>query len=137
MSPVFDSFALIALFRKEKGYEEVIDWLSKISPEHPGFMSIINLGEVYYMTCRKQSVEKAELALQSSLQLQLEFIDADFDLTYRAAQLKSNYKLSFADAFAAALTIQKKGTLITGDPEFENLRKEKDFKVHFINRGNK
>jgi hypothetical protein len=33
---------------------------------------------------------------------------------------------------AATLTIQKKGTLITGDPEFNNLKKEKDFKVHFI-----
>lgn len=137
MSFIFDSFALIALFQKEKGYEEVINWLSKISPERPGFMSIINLGEVYYMTCRKQSVEKAELALRSSLQLQIEFIDADFNLAYRAAQLKSTYKLSYADAFAAALTILKKGTLITGDPEFESLKKEKDFKVHFINRDKK
>jgi PIN domain nuclease of toxin-antitoxin system len=134
MSLVFDSFALIALFQKEKGYEEVIDWLSTISPENPGFMSMINLGEVYYMTCRKQSIEKAELALQSSLQLQLTFVDADFNLTYKAAKLKSRYKFSYADAFAAALTIEKKGTLITGDPEFESLLKEKDFKVHFINR---
>ncbi len=47
----------------------------------------------------------------------IELVPADYDLT-----------------FAAALTIQKKGTLITGDPEFRSLVKEKDFKVHFINR---
>jgi hypothetical protein len=43
--------------------------------------------------------------------------------------------MSYADAYAAALTIQKKGTLITGDPEFKFLQKEKDFKVHFVYQG--
>ena len=134
MNLVFDSFAIIMLFQKEKGYNEVMDWLAKFNDGHRGFMSVINLGEVYYMTCKKQSVENGEIALSSALQLHLEIIEADFSLTYEAAKLKSRFKLSYADAFAAALTIQMKGILITGDPEFKNLQKVKDFKVHFINR---
>lgn len=133
MSVVFDSFALLTLFRKEKGYEEVMKYLSSIDESHPGYLSVINLGEVYYITCRKQSKEKAELAMAAALQLQLDIIDADIQLTYQAAQLKSRYKLSYADAFAAALTIERKATLITGDAEFKALQKEKNFKVHFIN----
>ncbi len=134
MSLIFDSFAIITLFRKEPGNEEVVDWLGKINREQPGYMSVINLGEVYYMTSRKQSSEKAELALEATLQMPFTFVNADFDLAYRAAKLKASYKLSYADSFAAALTIEKKGLLITGDPEFKNLLKEKDFKVHFIKR---
>src|SRR6478609_7618835 len=134
MSVVFDSFALLTLFRKEKGYEEVMKWLSSINDSQPGYMSVINLGEVYYITCRKQSKEKAELAIASALQLQLDIIDADIQLTYQAAQLKAKYKMSYADAFAAALTIDKKATLITGDSEFKALQKEKNFKVHFIHQ---
>ena len=134
MSLIFDSYAIITLFREEPGYEEVIDWLGKINREQLGYMSVINLGEVYYITSRKQSPQKAAVALEAAMQLPFTFVDADFDLTYRAAKLKASYKLSYADAFAAALTIEKKGLLITGDLEFKNLVKEKDFKVHFIRR---
>jgi predicted nucleic acid-binding protein len=59
-------------------------------------------------------------------------LPAYFELTYKAAQIKSSYILSYADAFAAALTIKKKATLITGDKEFKNLSRERGFKVHFI-----
>jgi predicted nucleic acid-binding protein len=131
---IFDSYALLTLFRKEPGYEDVMEWLSKVNNPTPGFMPVINLGEVYYMTCRKQSTQRAELALHAAMQFPIQYVNADLKLTLEAAHLKSRYKISYADAFAAALTIQKKGTLITGDPEFKSLTKEKDFKVHFINR---
>lgn len=97
-------------------------------------MSVINLGEIYYITSRKQNKENAELALSSTLQLPIEFIDADFNHTYRAALLKAKYQMSYSDAFAASLAIQLKATLITGDPEFKNLDKEPGLKIHFIKR---
>ncbi len=34
-----------------------------------------------------------------------------------AAKLKAKYSISFADVFAAALTIKRKSTLMTGDDE--------------------
>ena len=40
--------------------------------------------------------------------------------------------MSYADSFAAALTISKRGTLITGDKEFKHLIGETHFKVEFI-----
>jgi uncharacterized protein len=130
---VFDSYALIALFRKEKGYEYVRDILVKVSSnELSAYMSVINVGEIYYMISRKSNSKNADQAINAVLQFPITIVNADLDLTLQAATLKSRFKLSYADAFAAAITIQKKGTLITGDPEFENLKKEKNFNVHFI-----
>ncbi|MBI2966707.1 MAG: type II toxin-antitoxin system VapC family toxin [Bacteroidetes bacterium] len=130
---VFDTFAIIALLEKEKGHETVSQLLSDISNgEKYGSMSVVNLGEVYYMSYRKRGPEKAELALSSVLHFPIEIVDADFNLTYAAAQLKSRHKISYADAFAVALTIKKKATLITGDSEFKNLEAEKGFKVELI-----
>lgn len=132
---VFDSYALIAHFRNEQGADLISNLLSEIVlAEKTGFISVINVGEVFYMLYKKAGVKNAEKAMEIIKTFPIELVPADYDLTFAAAQLKSRFKISYADAFAAALTIQKKGTLITGDPEFRSLAKEKDFKVHFINR---
>lgn len=132
---VFDSYALIAHFRDEQGADLISNLLSEmVLEEKTGFISVINIGEVYYMLYKKAGLKNAEKALEVIKTFPIEVVPADYNFTYAAAQLKSRFKISYADAFAAALTIQKKGTLITGDPEFKSLSKEKDFKVHFINR---
>jgi len=128
---IFDSYAFIAKFEEEKGHEIITQLLEDILiGKGEGFISVINLGEVYYTTCRKQGVKKAELALSSVLQFPIEIIDADFNLTFEAAKLKAKYKISYADAFAAALTKVKRGTLVTGDKEFKSL--EGEIKIKFI-----
>ena len=132
---IFDSFALIAHFRKESGSEQISNLLSEIAiGEKEGFISVINIGEIYYMLYRKAGEEIAEKSLRIIKTLPLKIVDADFTATYQASRLKSKFRISFADAFAASLTMEKRGTLVTGDPEFKNLQKVKDFKVHFINR---
>lgn len=132
---IFDSYALIAHFRNEPGAEEISSLFAAIAQGNlEGFISQINIDEVYYMLHRKSSSTNAEKSLEKIKILPIEAVGVDWPLIYQAAKLKAGYKISYADAFAAALTIQKKGTLVTGDPEFRNLKKEKDFKVHFINR---
>jgi len=49
---------------------------------------------------------------------------ADCELADLAADLKSRFSLSLADAFAAALAKQHKAELLTGDPKFKALEKE-------------
>jgi predicted nucleic acid-binding protein len=41
-----------------------------------------------------------------------------------AADFKARFKISLADAFAAALAKEKKAQLVTGDLEFKSLEKE-------------
>lgn len=56
--------------------------------------------------------------------LPIEFHSASRSLADAAADLKARYKLSLADAFAAALAKEKKAQLVTGDQEFQALDKE-------------
>lgn len=130
---VFDSYAFIALFLGEKGSETVRDLLVRISKDElTGSITVINVGEIFYMISRKSNVKKAEEAIEAILQFPITIINADLKLTLEAAGLKARHKLSYADAFAAALSISQKATLVTGDPEFKNLKKEKNFSVQFI-----
>jgi predicted nucleic acid-binding protein len=130
---VFDSYALIAFFRQETGYELVRDLLVKISnDESEGYISTVNIGEIYYMISRKSNTKNAEEAIHALLHFPIHIVEADLKLTLEAAKIKAKYSLSYADAFAAALTITKKATLITGDDEFEKLVGEVGFKVKYI-----
>ena len=130
---VFDSYALIAFFRQEPGYELIKELLVKIAAdEATGYITTINIGEVYYMICRKSNQKNAEVALDALLKFPLQIIEADLELSLEAARLKAKYTLSYADAFAAALTIQRKATLITGDDEFESLKNVVGFKVKYL-----
>jgi len=130
---VFDSYAFIAFFRQEAGYELVRDLLVKMAnDESEGYITTINVGEVYYMISRKSNAKSADLALDALLKFPLHIIEADLKLTLEAAKLKAKYSLSYADAFAGALTINRKAILIAGDNEFENLTKEPGFKVKYL-----
>lgn len=130
---VFDSYALIALFRQEAGCELVKNLLLKIAnDECEGYMSAINLGEVYYMISRKSNSKFAESAINAIKQMPVHIIEPDIKMCLDAAKLKAMYKLSYADTFAAVLTINKKAVLITGDDEFESLVGETNFKVKFF-----
>jgi predicted nucleic acid-binding protein len=84
------------------------------------------------MISRKSGAKYAATALDALLKFPLVVVDADLKLTLEAAALKAKYALSYADAFAAALTILKKATLITGDAEFDNLKNEPGFKVKYL-----
>ncbi len=76
--------------------------------------------------------KNAELALDAVLKFPLHIVEADLKLSLEAVKLKAKYTLSYADAFAAALTIVKKATLITSDDEFESLKNEGGFEVRYL-----
>jgi len=61
---------------------------------------------------------------------QLKIIEADMDLTLKAAKLKSKYPVAYADCFAASLAVKKDAKVITGDPEFREM--EDEVKVEWI-----
>jgi ribonuclease VapC len=62
--------------------------------------------------------------------MSIEIVDADWNLTCRAASLKAKGRLAYADCFAAALAVERKAQLVTGDPELKAL--EEKVKVLWI-----
>jgi predicted nucleic acid-binding protein len=130
---VLDSYAILAFFRNETGGEKVKQLLHEAATDkHELYMTSINAAEVFYMSHRKDGAAKAEIAWRALLQFPIHIIDADLEFSLAAAKIKARHSISYADAFAAALTIKRKATLMTGDDEFEALTGEVSFKVKYL-----
>ena len=50
----------------------------------------------------------------------------------RAAELKANHAIAYADAFAVATALEFHATLLTGDPEIKPLEGEQDLEVLWL-----
>jgi predicted nucleic acid-binding protein len=83
-------------------------------------MSWINVGEVYYMLARKHDSKTAEIFLTRLPSLPIRLVLPEEEEIVAAAKLKSTYRISYADAFAAALAVKENAALITGDPEMRD-----------------
>ncbi len=130
---VLDSYALISVFLDERGAEVVTDILLDGNAGNIELhITSYNMGEVYYMIWRKTSKALADICWQAMADLHLFITEPNIELTFAAATLKATYKLSYADAHAAALSLKLNATIITGDKEFNNLKNIKGFKVKFI-----
>ena len=122
---VLDSFALIAYFRDEPGAATMENLLvtagKKDTPLH---MTDVNYAEVKYSIVKKDGAAAWEEAAKILQGLPIDFHSTTRALADTAAGFKARFKMSLADAFAAALAREKKAELITGDPEFKALAKE-------------
>ncbi|GAB4505572.1 MAG: hypothetical protein Fur0043_25680 [Anaerolineales bacterium] len=122
---VLDSWSVIAYLEDEPSGEQVEDLIAIAHEEQiPIYMSVINVGEIWYIFAREISAEEADVSVKTLRDLRIQFEDADWDLTQEAARFKSQYKMSYADCFAAALAKLKKAELVTGDQEFNALEGE-------------
>jgi ribonuclease VapC len=122
---VLDSFALLAFLRGEAGEEKVAALLERAGlRDEPLHMSEVNYAEVKYIVIRRDGEDRWEEIAGELPALPIEFHPATRALADVAADFKARYKLSLADAFAAALAKERKAELITGDPEFKALDKE-------------
>ena len=121
---VLDAHALLAYLEKEPGYEKVkAAFLDAIEKDTQLLMTTVNFGEVYYIVLRECGLQKADEIEKAIQTLPVEIVNVDWNLAKEAARLKAKYKLSYADCFAAALTITvRKGELLTGDKEFDEIR---------------
>lgn len=119
---VLDSFAILAYLQDEAGATQVEEFLNAA---HRGrieaWISVVNVGEVLYITERALGLPVAHRAAAIVEQLPVHVVEADRSLTYIAAHVKANYPIACADAFAAALAVAINGQVVTGDPEFANL----------------
>jgi predicted nucleic acid-binding protein len=128
---IIDSFALIAYFRDEPGAEAVENLLvtagKKDSPLH---MSDVNYAEVKYSIVKKDGARAWEEAAKILEGLPIDFHSTTREMADTAADFKARFKMSLADAFAAALAKEKRAELVTGDLEFKTV--EKEIKVAWI-----
>ena len=122
---VLDSYSLIAYFDGEAGAEKMVEIIRSARDSGRSLLlSVINWGEVYYITLRESGRDRAEELVHLISTLPIEIIPADWELTKQAAEFKARLKMSYADCFAAALAKARRAELVTGDAEFRQLQEE-------------
>jgi len=123
---VLDSRILMAWLKDQPPGAEAMDrlWRSAARGEVRLILSLLNLGEVYYLTARAKSVAAAGRVLEQLRAMSLEIWPVSEALVLEAAQLKARYAISYADAFAAATAISTEALLVTGDTEFRKLERD-------------
>jgi predicted nucleic acid-binding protein len=125
MKRVLDSYALLAFFEKEPGFEKVESFLVEANEKHEYLlMSVVNYGEVYYIVLREYGKKKADEIESLILTLPIEMLDVNKAIVKEAAGFKAFKKISYADCFAAALAKMHQAELITGDKEFKEVEDE-------------
>lgn len=120
---ILDSWAVMAFFQNEEPAADRVEQLFRgaQTPQMRLFMSIINLGEVYYQIGRRRGQVEAEKRITRIRALPIVLLPVSDEYVFAAARFKMNYKMSYADAFAAAAAEQEGAILVTGDAELWQL----------------
>ncbi len=117
-----DSFALLAYLEGEAGRPRVRELLADAEAgAHAIYLSLVNLGEVLYITERERSLFLAQRALAAIDQLPLQIVAVSRATVLAAAHIKAHYPISYADAFAVVTAQDHHGLLVTGDPELRSV----------------
>jgi len=128
---VLDTWAVIAFYGEEPAGEDVARIIAEANERGtPIWMSVVNAGEVWYIIARRTSAAEADATIEELRSLGIKFDDAEWKITRQAATFKSKHAMSYADAFAAALALQKNAHLVTGDREFKQVAGP--VKIHWL-----
>jgi ribonuclease VapC len=120
---ILDSWALMALLDQENpAIERVRELLYQAgNGEISLFLSVINLGEIFYSFGRQRGENVAIAAVAKIKNLPLHILPIDESSVLAAARYKMINRISYADAFAVAAAVDLDAKLVTGDPEFLSL----------------
>ena len=128
---VLDSWAILAYLGDETSAQEVADLIASAHENRtPMYLSIVNAGEVWYILAREISETKADSAVSDLIGLGIELIGVDWPMTRIAGTFKARFRMSYADCFAAALAMDRKSDLVTGDKEFKQV--EREVSIHWL-----
>ena len=122
---VLDAWAILAFLQGEEPASSHVRKVIEGAQDGTArlFVSIVNIGEVYYRVGKTRDPREADSVLTDLYLLPIEIISADDATVLAAARLKMTHVLSYADAFAAVTAQQKDATLLTGDPELLELKR--------------
>jgi PIN domain nuclease of toxin-antitoxin system len=117
---VLDSFAILSFMQDEPGAEIVESLLHDAQAGRVRLLvSVINLGEVFYRLAKsKGSPVATEFRRALSHRIfPWQAVSATDARVWAAAELKAQFALAYADAFAVALAREVHAPLVTADPE--------------------
>jgi len=132
---VVDACAVIAYLFDEEGASLFEDLLVQARNTSLNMiMHVANLGEVYYDIVKRHDIAIAQEIYGKIKQLPIQFENRISDhMVYKMGEVKTSFRISYADAFAAAQALLSKAELITTDhKEFEPLEKAGIVKIKWL-----
>jgi len=128
---VLDSWSIMAFLEDEPASERVESIITEAHDAGiPLLMTVVNVAEVWYIFARDSSAAEADQGVSELKQLGIEFVEADWELSFEAAKFKARHKMSLADCYAAALAKSSQADLVTGDHEFKQV--EDSIKIDWL-----
>lgn len=114
MKFVFDASAAIAILKGEEGSNVILKLLSNSRSQFR--IHAINLCEVYYGFLQSSGKEYANRALAILLTAGISVAEIMDPIVWKTSgKLKTEYRLSLADAFDVAYAIRNDATFVTAD----------------------
>ena len=122
---VLDSWPILEWVKEKPLTADIVDRILEDAASGAArlLMSAVNVGEVYYFLRKYQDQKLADEWRRLTAVLPISIEVPTMDDVWDAASLKGQYRISYADAFAAALAQKHRCPLITGDPEFRSVSK--------------
>lgn len=119
---VVDTSAWLALIEDEAGADAVQGLIEKAKAgEAVVLVSFMSFMEVYYITLQEREQSEAQARIDLMAALPVLRVESTRILSILAGELKTDYRLSVADAWIAALAKERDATLVHKDPEFEQI----------------
>ncbi|MEY2881469.1 MAG: hypothetical protein RLZZ15_3849 [Verrucomicrobiota bacterium] len=119
---VLDTSAFLTLTGEEAGADTVRELVRRaLAGQAELHAAFVSLTEVEYITHQEEGVDVARRRLASIRALPIRWHHSDDAWCGAAAKIKAMHRLSFADAFVAALAQRLGAALVHKDPEFELL----------------
>ena len=122
---VLDASAVLRYTDKEPGYKRVRDLFKQAAMGQAELLlSAVNWGEIVGALYKRVGMTRARTIAGSLAALPIAIVPVDAGQAEAAAIFKCDFKVPYADAFAAALTLarsspQQRATLVTADFDFK------------------
>lgn len=128
---VLDSWAVIGWLQGEVPARGIVRGLLEQAArgETKVSISLINVGEVFYLIAKRHGAVPAERFLADLAMMPIQALLPDRRLILAAARLKSRYPISYADAFAVETAREHDAFLVTGDPELRRLCRQEPIEL--------
>jgi predicted nucleic acid-binding protein len=120
---VLDASALAVFYGNGRGAAKVGSLLADaLSGKTNLMMSVVNWGEVYYVTWRERGQAAAQQKLAEMARLPIRIEPVDSEAAKVAAEFKAQVRLPYVDCFAASLAKMHTATIVTADSDFSILK---------------
>ena len=121
-SYVLDTYAVIQYLKAEPGGERIRELLRQAREGKVKlYMHLANFVETYYAIYQKDGEIVAGNVLARLRKMPISFVAIDDENAIFTGRCKANKNISFADSFVVGCALQKKGIVLTGDPEFKEV----------------